>query len=298
MDLRDLRFFEVIAQEGNLARAADKLFRTQPALSKCIDRLEEALGARLFEKDGRGMRLTVAGSVLLSRTRQMTLMVDDTAREMREHASGLKGHIRLGCVPTLAEHLLPQVFQEMLEQAPEVTIRLSVAMNDALLTALRNGEIDLAVGPMLEGDEEFVSEQIAGDQMVVLASGNHPIFARPYVMQDLLDYQWVLPAKTVASRQWLDQTFERQHLPRPRAQIESTVLNMILPIIEKTSLLGFASNANLHARKLGLREVALPETTMPRRLGMISRKRAYLSPAILRVAALLRVRGAELLMGG
>lgn len=297
MDFRDLKFFEVIAQEGNLARAADKLFRTQPALSKCIDRLEEALGARLFEKDGRGMRLTVAGSVLLSRTRQMALMVDDTAREMREHASGLKGHIRLGCVPTLAEHLLPQVFQEMLEQAPEVTIRLSVAMNDALLKALRNGEIDLAVGPMLEGDEEFVSEQIVADQMVVLASKHHPVFARPYGLQDLLDYQWVLPATTVASRQWLDQTFERQHLPRPRAQIESTVLNMILPIIEKTRLLGFASNANLHARNLGLREVVLPETTMPRRLGMMYRKNAYLSPAILRVGELLRVRGRELLVG-
>jgi len=82
MDFRDLKFFEVIAQEGNLERAANKLFRTQPALSKCIDRLEASMGAKLFEKDGRGMRFAVAGNVLLSRTRQMSL-ISKTRRAKR-----------------------------------------------------------------------------------------------------------------------------------------------------------------------------------------------------------------------
>ncbi len=296
MDFRDLKFFETIAHEGNLARAAHKLFRTQPALSKCIDRLEAAMGAKLFEKDGRGMRLTAAGHVLLARTGQMGLMIEDTAREMREHATGLKGHVRLGCVPTLAEHLLPQVVQDMLDQAPDVTIRLGVAMNDALLVGLRGGEIDLVVGPMIEGDHEFVSEQIVEDRMVVLAGRSHPVFDGPLDMASLLAYKWVLPATTVASRQWLDQTFDRNRLARPQVQIESTVLNMILPIIEKTDLLGFASNANLRSHGTGLREIALEQTTMPRRLGLIYRRNTYLSPAMMRIAELLRLRGASLLM--
>ncbi|KQN69152.1 LysR family transcriptional regulator [Duganella sp. Leaf61] len=298
MDFRDLKFFEVIAQEGNLARAAEKLFRTQPALSKCIDRLESSMGAKLFEKDGRGMRLTVAGNVLLSRTRQMGLMIEDTAREMRDHAAGLKGHIRLGCVPTLAEHLLPQILHDMLEQAPEVTIRLGVAMNDALLAGLRGGEFDLVVGPMLESDQEFVSEQIVEDQMVVVASKQHPLFAGPYTMADLLAYRWVLPATTVASRQWLDQTFDRNRLARPQVHIESTVLNMILPVIEKTRLLGFASNANLRSPDTGLREVVLEQTTMPRRMGVLYRSNTYLSPAMARIAGLLRLHGTSLHANG
>ena len=136
MDFRDLKYFEAIATEGNLARAAERVHRTQPALTKCIDRLEESLGARLFEKDGRGMRLTAAGHVLLKRTRQMTLMVEETAREMQDHADGLRDEVRIGCLPTLAEHLMPSVFGQLLAEAPAISVTLTVAMNDNLLAAL------------------------------------------------------------------------------------------------------------------------------------------------------------------
>lgn len=295
MDFRDLRYFEVIATEGNLGRAADKLFRTQPALTKCIDRLEVDLGARLFEKTGRSMRLTPAGAVLLTRTRQMALLVEETAREMQEHAGGLKGKLRIGCVPTLAEHMMPFVFQELLGGAPEVTVELRVAMNDALLSALRDGELDLVVGPIVDADESLVSEQLAGDEVVVLASKEHRIFSAPYALADLLRYKWVLPATTVASRQWLDQTFERNGLARPEVQIESNVLNMILPIIDKTHLLGFVTRYNLESGKTNLREVELPETTMRRRLGLTYRRAGYLSPVVQRTAAIVRSQAPALL---
>jgi DNA-binding transcriptional LysR family regulator len=293
MDFRDLRYFEVIATEGNLGRAAEKLFRTQPALTKCIDRLEADLDAQLFEKSGRGMKLTAAGAVLLTRTRQMAIMVEDTSREMKEYASGLKGKMRIGCVPTLAEHMMPSVFQELLGGAPEVTVELKVAMNDALLSALRDGELDLVVGPIVESDEDLVSEQFAGDEVVVLASRDHEIFEGPYALEDLLRYKWVLPATTVASRQWLDQTFERKGLARPTVQIESNVLNMILPIIEKTHLLGFVARFNLQSQKANLREVELPETTMRRRLGLTYRKTGYMSPIMQRTVKILRSHNAN-----
>jgi DNA-binding transcriptional LysR family regulator len=295
MDFRDLRYFEVIATEGNLGRAADKLFRTQPALTKCIDRLEEGLGAQLFEKSGRGMKLTPAGAVLLTRTRQMAIMVEETSREMQEYASGLKGKLRIGCVPTLAEHVMPFVFSELLADAPDVTVDLRVAMNDALLSALRDGALDLVVGPIVESDEDLVSEQFAEDEVVVLASKDHRIFNGPYSLQDLLRYKWVLPATTVASRQWLDQTFDRNGLARPQVQIESNVLNMILPIIDKTHLLGFVTRINLRSDKANLREVELPETTMRRRLGLTYRKTGYLSPVVERTATILRTRDPALL---
>lgn len=296
MDFRDLKYFEVIATEGNLARAAERVHRTQPALTKCIDRLEESLGARLFEKDGRGMRLTAAGQVLLKRTRQMTLMVEETAREMQDHADGLRGEVRIGCLPTLAEHLMPRVFGQLLAEAPAISVTLTVAMNDNLLAALADGEVDLAVGPMVDGDADIACEQIAEDTVVVMASEHHPVFDAPCTLAGLLDYQWMLPARTVASRQWLDQTFERHGLPRPQVQIEPNVLNAILPVLEKTSLLGFVTRYNLVAGRARVREVVLPETQMKRRLGLAYRKNGYLSPVAARVAEILRVRGKELLL--
>jgi DNA-binding transcriptional LysR family regulator len=296
VDFRDLKYFEVIAAEGNLGRAAERLHRTQPALTKCIDRLEEDLGARLFEKDGRGMRLTAAGEVLVRRTRQMAIMVEETAREMQEYAGGLQGNVRIGCVPTLAEHMMPRVFEQLLAEAPAITVNLTVAMNDNLLASLRDGELDLVLGPILETDPDIVCEQIAEDTMVVMASENHPIFASPCTLADLLDYKWMLPARTVASRQWLDQTFERHGLPRPQVQIEPNVLNAILPILEKTSLLGFVTRFNLVSGRARVREVVLDEAQMKRRLGLTYRKNGYLSPAAARIADILRACGKELLL--
>jgi DNA-binding transcriptional LysR family regulator len=296
VDFRDLKYFEVIAAEGNLGRAAERLHRTQPALTKCIDRLEEDLGARLFEKDGRGMRLTAAGEVLVRRTRQMAIMVEETAREMQEYAGGLQGNVRIGCVPTLAEHMMPRVFEQLLAEAPAITVNLSVAMNDNLLASLRDGELDLVLGPILETDPDIVCEQIAEDTMVVMASENHPIFDSPCTLAGLLDYKWMLPARTVASRQWLDQTFERHGLPRPQVQIEPNVLNAILPILEKTSLLGFVTRFNLVSGRARVREVVLAEAQMKRRLGLTYRKNGYLSPAAARIADILRACGKELLL--
>lgn len=295
MDFRDLKYFEVIAAEGNLGRAAERLHRTQPALTKCIDRLEESLGARLFEKDGRGMRLTAAGQVLVKRTRQMGLMVEETAREMQDYAGGLRGKVRIGCLPTLAEHLMPHVFERLLAEAPAITVNLHVAMNDQLLTGLREGDLDLVVGPVVDSDPDIVCEQIAEDVVVVMASENHPIFDTPRTLADLLAYKWMLPARTVASRQWLDQTFERHGLPHPQAQIESNVLNTILPILEKTALLGFVTRYNLVTRRARVREVVLAETQFKRRLGLTYRKSAYLSPVATRIADILRASGTVLL---
>jgi DNA-binding transcriptional LysR family regulator len=294
MDFRDLKYFEVIAEEGTLGRAAERLHRTQPALTKCIDRLEEDLGARLFEKDGRGMRLTPAGEVLVKRTRQMAIMVEETAREMQEYAGGLQGKVRIGCVPTLAEHMMPRVFEQLLLEAPAITVTLTVAMNDNLLASLRDGELDLVVGPMLDTDPDIVCEQIAEDTMVVMASEHHPVFDGPCTLKGLLDYKWMLPARTVASRQWLDQTFERHGLPRPQVQIEPNVLNAILPILEKTSLLGFVTRFNLVSGRARVREVVLPEAQMKRRLGLTYRKNGYLSPAAARIVAILRAHGKAL----
>jgi DNA-binding transcriptional LysR family regulator len=294
MDFRDLKYFEVIAEEGTLGRAAERLHRTQPALTKCIDRLEEDLGARLFEKDGRGMRLTPAGEVLVKRTRLMAIMVEETAREMQEYAGGLQGKVRIGCVPTLAEHMMPRVFEQLLLEAPAITVTLTVAMNDNLLASLRDGDLDLVVGPIVETDPDIVCEQIAEDTMVVMASENHPVFDGPCTLKGLLDYKWMLPARTVASRQWLDQTFERHGLPRPQVQIEPNVLNAILPILEKTSLLGFVTRFNLVSGRARVREVVLPEAQMKRRLGLTYRKNGYLSPAAARIVDILRAHGKAL----
>ena len=117
MDLRDLAYFEVIADLGHMGRAAERLGRTQPALTKCIQRLEEAVGADLFERTGRGIALTRVGEVLLSRARRMRSAMEEALREVSDFAAGSAGHVRIGCGATMGEYLLPQVCRALIGRA-------------------------------------------------------------------------------------------------------------------------------------------------------------------------------------
>src|SRR5690242_20057127 len=109
MDIRDLNYFEIIATVGHLGRAAERIGRSQPALSKCIDRLEAGIGAKLFTHMGRGLQLTEVGSVLLEEAVAMRQAMEAASRRLTDHIRGAAGHIRLGAGPAAAEDLLPRV---------------------------------------------------------------------------------------------------------------------------------------------------------------------------------------------
>src|SRR5205085_8988073 len=120
IDLRDLRYFETIAELQHLGRAAQRLHRTQPALTSAVRRLEDVCGAPLFERAGRGIRLAPAGKVLLKWAQRMRFDVEDARREIAELGKGLSGQIRIGIVPTAAQFLLPAAARQLLADAPEV----------------------------------------------------------------------------------------------------------------------------------------------------------------------------------
>jgi DNA-binding transcriptional LysR family regulator len=290
MDLRDLRYFEVIAQLEHMGRASAQLHRTQPALTSCIRRLEEDCGAPLFEKAGRGIRLSAAGRVLLKWAQRMRFDVEDARREIADIGQGLSGHVRIGIVPTAAQFLLPPVARQLLQEAPEVTLRTVVALIDTLKPLLRSGEIDLMVGTESAADEGFVSRLLAEDAIVVAASAKHELFRRtqPIGLKDLGAYRWALQPPGAPTRDWLDHMFDRRRLPRPRVQVESTMLLMLPTLIAETGLLSFISRHHLASGQNGgkLKEVPIKEVTMQRRLVVSYRGNAYLSPAATRLIAL------------
>lgn len=132
--------------------------------------------------------------------------------------------------------------------------------------------------------------------VVVAAARSHPIFQRPKAtLRALLDYPWVLPAASIPSRQWLDAAFEGRGLPKPRAQIEANSIPLLPRLIASSDLLSFISRQTLGSGgRGGLREVALKETTLTRKLGVSHRKEGYLSPAAKQLLALLTLHGPEI----
>jgi DNA-binding transcriptional LysR family regulator len=298
VDLRDLTYFEVIADLGHMGRAADKLGRTQPALTKCIQRLEEAVGADLFERTGRGITLTRVGEVLLARARRMREAMEESLREVTDFAAGTAGRVGIGCGATMGEYLLPQICRAIIADAPGLAIEVQIGMSGVVRAALRERTLDLAIGPILPSDEqEFVHEAFGMDDVVVVAAKDHPLCGQQLAIEDLVAAKWVLPARTVAMRQWLDKVFEANGLPPPNVQIETNSITTLPKLIADTALLSFTSTRNLHPLRLGsqLDRLMIDTTTMRRPLGFITRRDGYLPPAAQRVVGLLKSRGRDFL---
>jgi DNA-binding transcriptional LysR family regulator len=249
----------------------------------------------LFEKAGRGIRLTAAGKTLLKWARQMRADMEDAGQEIADIGRGMAGHVRVGIVPTAAQFLLPAATRQLLAEAPEVTLRTVVGLIDALKPMLRAGELDMVVGTESAPDDGFVSRVVAEDRIVVAASTDHEIFRTQPRLRDLVRYRWVLQPPGAPTRDWLDHTFDRKRLPRPNVQIESSMLLVLPSLLADTGLLSFVSRYHLGAdqRASALREVVLPEATMRRRLVVMHRAHRYISPAMQRFIELLAGAGRQ-----
>lgn len=298
MDLRDLRYFETIAELQHLGRASARLHRSQPALTSSIRRLEADCGAALFEKAGRGIRLTDAGKVLLKWAQRMRFDLEDAQRELSAIGTGLTGHVRLGIVPTGAQFILPPVARQLLQEAPGVTLHTVVGLVDTLRPRLQAGELDLMVGTESPAEPGFVSRVLAEDMIVVAASERHQVFGQPVTLRDLTAHAWALQPPGLPTRDWLDHTFDRAGLPRPHVQVETTSLLMLPALIVQTGLLSFISRHHLEGtdRIRGLKEVPVDGATMRRRLGVTYRANSFLSPAAQRLIDLF-LRSAPLVDG-
>lgn len=295
MNGRDLKYFSAIAQTGSLREASEQLYISQPALTKCIARLEEQLDTKLFEKKGRQLVLTPAGHVLVKRSKQILQNILEMQKEVSSFSKGEAGHIRIGAAATITEFLLPNIINEMTQLTPEVTMDLTVGMGDVLSEALRKDELDLIITPTIESSD-FLVKKIVEDQVVIVASRQHPLANKISTLEDLKHYEWVLSGHHVATRTWLEQTFSHLGLPLPRVKVEANSLAVLPPLIAKTNLLTFISRRNLS--KPGIKEyvVEIPfkETTLHRHFSVHTRKESYLSPASERFIQLLIQRGATL----
>ena len=292
MDLRDLRYFETIAELQHVGRAAERLHRTQPALTSAIRRLEEVCGAPLFEREGRGIRLSPAGELLLKWAQRMRFNVEDARREISDFGKGLSGSIRIGAVPTAAQFLIPLCAKQLIAEAPQVSLKIVVGLIDTLKPLVRAGEIDLMVGTEVEIDQSFVSKPLAEDQIVVVASRTHELFQGKPTLADLSRHCWVLQPPGAPTRDWLDQTFLRCGLPCPKVKIESSMLVMLPAMVSETGMLSFISSHHLTPDGT-LKEIKLRETTMIRKLAVTYRVDGYLSPAANRFIDILAQRAVQ-----
>jgi len=173
MELRHLRYFVAIAEEGSFSSAAERLWVAQPGLSTQIRRLEAELGVKLFIRHTRGVDLTDAGELFLERARTTLAAAEAALSTGHDLEAGLAGTIRLGLSIEAAWHLTPELLADFGRTRPGVELTVFESFGGALLRDLRDGRLDAVLAPSMFGSGELLRQRVGREPWLVLAGPGH-----------------------------------------------------------------------------------------------------------------------------
>ena len=197
MDIKDMRAFYAIVEEGNISHAAQRLDIAQPALSRQMKRLETSLGVQLFERGSRRIRLTDAGRVMYTRVEHILGMVDGTVREITEIGSGIAGSIRLGTITTSGALLLPELISEFHSRYPNVTYQIWEAEGARILELLDNRVIEIGITRTQVDSKVYESIVLPNEPLVLIMNKEQEIGAASdrVELKELQDQPIIIPLR-------------------------------------------------------------------------------------------------------
>ncbi|GIJ40936.1 LysR family transcriptional regulator [Micromonospora andamanensis] len=279
MELQQLRYVVAVAETRNFTRAAERCLVVQSALSHQIARLERELGARLFDRTSRRVRMTPAGEAFLPAARQCLDAAERAAAEVASAVGEVRGRLTVGMIPTVAAVDIPAALDAFHKRYPHVRIRLRVGGSEQLIDQVKEGAVDIGfLGlPVTARPEGVVARRLAYDRLVAVVAPDHPLAGQAEVdLARLSTEAFVdLPAGT-AGRAQSDQAFAAAGVHREVAFEVSTVDSMMTRLVRRQ--LGIALLPSNYAPQLpGV--VTIPVRDAPARIEHLIWNRTTLTPA-------------------
>lgn len=274
-----LTAFQAVAEHGTVGRAARALAATQPTISRQIRTLEEQLGQALFDRDSKGMHLTVAGAELLPRVR-LLLYEMAAAQEMIDAHRGLKrGTIRIGGVAAIARALFPDVLALVNERAPQLRIELTVGSQDQLVRALADREIDVmfAEEPPTEIDVVQLGASGFEDRCVTFCAPSNPLLTNgvmPTIAQ-ILGARWAMPRNDATPRRQFEALVRAAGFTPPDSSFQTDSVETVVAVVARSNIFAWLPKPLLtDALERGeVTIVPLPALELQRRFLMYRRAR-------------------------
>ncbi len=192
MTLNELRYIVAVAQERNFRRAAEKSFVSQPALSLAVQKLEEELGVRLFERSKTEVSVTPVGARVVEQAQRILEEVDRLKTLAREGRDPLVGPLRLGVIYTIGPYLLPELIPHLHERAPAMPLEVEENTTANLEQLLRNGRLDAAVIALPFEVPGVLTRPLYDESFAVVVPCGHPWAERETVPAAELSSQKVL----------------------------------------------------------------------------------------------------------
>jgi LysR family transcriptional regulator, pca operon transcriptional activator len=204
---RHLQTFIEVARQRSVGKAAEVLSVTQPAVTRTIRELEDYLGATLFEREGRGIRISRFGEAFLKHAGESIAAVRRGVDSIAQAKNSLGPPLRIGALPTASASLMPEAVAEFIEAGTRSRVTIVTGENRWLLDALRIGELDLVVG-RLAAPERMTGlhfEPLYTEEVVFVVRKDHPLARRRnFSLGEIADYTVLMPTQGAVIRPFVD----------------------------------------------------------------------------------------------
>ena len=263
MDTASLTTFLSIADSGSFSLAAERLFLTQPAITKRIQALESELGAQLFDRVGRQTLLTPAGEIFYKRAQFILQQLEDSQREIDNLSGRVSGTLRIGTSHHIGLHRLPPILKRLNQQHPDLDLDIHFQDSEAVYREVQTGKLQLGIITIpTTPDHDLYIETLWKDPLEFVVARNHPLAASArknrVKAKELSTYHSILPSKNTYTRQILETAFTGQGYEISTA-LSTNYLETIKMLVS-----------------VGLGWSVLPRTMVSRELKVLSVSRMYL----------------------
>lgn len=274
MEVHQLRYFCAVAESGNFTRAAEATRISQPSLSQQIHKLEDELGAKLFDRLPRSARLTQFGKAFLPKAQAILRQIGEARLEIREMASAESGEVVLGAIPTVAPYLLPAVLTSFSRQHPSVSVSVVEEITPMLLEKLHQGTLDLALLALPVAGDELISIELMQESLFAVLPEKHPLAGRGSILlDDMRDEPFLLLKEGHCFRENALQAC-RQSRMNPNVVFESGQFATILAMV--SAGMGVSVVPQMAVNNVpGCRFVMLADKRNRRRIGLVRLKYRY-----------------------
>jgi LysR family transcriptional regulator, low CO2-responsive transcriptional regulator len=282
MDFDQLETFLEVARLSSFSRAAEKRFRTQPAISSQIRSLEEEVGAKLLDRSGGKVSITASGK-LFQRFAEETIAARKAAlTAIAETERVPRGEIVVGANEGTCLHILPEVFAEFKKLYPDVSINIKRADYGRILESVIDNSVDFGVVSMPITDNRLTVVMIHRDELVIIAPPHHPLAKlKSATLAEVTKYPLVLPTAG-HTRDALEELFHERKL-KPKYAMELDSSELLKRFVAVDAGVGFIALSNVpeDVRANVLATIPIADAKVRRDLALIFRKDKALSRAAL-----------------
>ncbi len=224
MNRNHLALFHAVARAGGISRGAELARVSQPAVSKQIRELEEALGIRLLERLPRGSRLTDGGKLLAEYAQRLAALEQEASRAVEEFRGLKRGRLAVGASTTIGAYLLPLAFGEFHRRHPDIELQLEIANTQTIQRYLLAGTVELGLTEGLMEAEHLSSTIFHEDELVAIAPKGHPLLKQKRVTaRDICREPFVMREEGSGTRAVVEQTLRQRGLAvKPVLSLAST----------------------------------------------------------------------------